>query len=78
MNKKNTNNRVKITSSKSKRMMRLTCFLNEQEYEFIDNYLKQYKIKNKSRWFRETLLIAIYKEIEENYPTLFDEHEMRR
>ncbi len=75
---RNNNKKEKETSSNAKRMMRLTCFLNEQEYEFIDNYLKRYKIKNKSRWLRETLLLAIYKEIEGNYPTLFDEHEMRR
>ncbi|NMA73190.1 MAG: hypothetical protein GX963_03320 [Bacteroidales bacterium] len=75
---RNNNKKEKETSSNVKRMMRLTCFLNEQEYEFIDNYLKRYKIKNKSRWLRETVLLAIYKEIEENYPTLFDEHEMRR
>mgnify|MGYP000911946922 CR=1 FL=1 len=78
MNKKSDNNKERKTSSNSKRMMRLTCFLNEQEYEFIENHLKRYKIKNKSRWLRETLLLAIYKEMEENYPTLFDEHEMRR
>lgn len=78
MDSKEKNKKKKVCPSSTKRMMRLTCFLNEQEYQFIDNYLEKNKIKSKSRWLRETLLRAIYKEMEENYPTLFDEHEMRR
>ncbi|MCK9180268.1 MAG: hypothetical protein PHQ88_07415 [Bacteroides sp.] len=78
MNKQDKNNKKKELSLGSKRLMRLTCFLNEQEYQFIDNYLEKNKITNKSRWLRETVLLSIYKEMDENYPTLFDEHEMRR
>ena len=38
----------------------------------------EYKITNKSRWLRETILMFIHKNMEEDYPTLFGEHDMRR
>lgn len=52
--------------------------LNEEEFKTIDNYLTKYKIKNRSRWFRETLLQHILRVLEKDYPTLFGENEMRR
>ena len=41
-------------------------------------FLEKYKITNKSRWLRETILMFIHKNMEEDYPTLFGEHDMRR
>lgn len=62
-----------------KRHNKLTCLINDDEAHIVDSYLKKYKITNKSRWMRETLLAAIYKKIVlDDYPTLFNEHEMRR
>ena len=48
------------------------------EFYVIDEYLKKYRITNKSNWMRETLLSFIYKNLDEDYPTLFGEHDMRR
>ena len=45
---------------------------------FVERYLEKYKITNKSRWLRETILMFIHKNMEEDYPTLFGEHDMRR
>lgn len=70
--------RVKALSSESKRHHRMICFVNEEEQEIVDRYLKKYKITNKSRWLRETVLMFVYKKLEEDYPTLFGEHDMRR
>ncbi|WP_018109091.1 hypothetical protein [Bacteroides propionicifaciens] len=61
-----------------KRYQRLTCFLSEEELTFIDAYLKNNKIANRSKWLRETILLFIHKDLDNKYPTLFDEHEMRR
>lgn len=61
-----------------KRHQRLTCLLSEEEQTFIDSYLKKNKITNRSRWLRETILLFVHKDLENKYPTLFDEHEMRR
>ena len=56
----------------------MTLLLSEEEQRIIDSYLSRYKITNKSRWLRETILMFIYKNIEKDYPTLFSEHDMRR
>ena len=40
--------------------------------------LKTYKRTNKARWLRETVLTFIHQKMEEDYPTLFNEHDMRR
>ena len=56
----------------------MTCLLSEEEERIIDRYLTKYKITNKSRWFRETVLSVIHKSMDEDYPTLFEEHDMRR
>lgn len=52
--------------------------LTEDEYQLIDFYLRKYKITNRSRWFRETVLNYIFKNMDQDYPTLFSENEMRR
>ncbi|WP_165020397.1 MULTISPECIES: hypothetical protein [unclassified Dysgonomonas] len=52
--------------------------LNEKEYAFICAYIKKYKIENRSRWLRETIISNILKNLDQDYPTLFDENEMRR
>ena len=67
-----TNNgkkRKKVPSSASPRKQRMVI---------IDRYLKHYQITNKARWFRETVLTFIHQKMEEDYPTLFKEHDMRR
>ncbi|MBR3883156.1 MAG: hypothetical protein IKJ31_00130 [Bacteroidaceae bacterium] len=62
----------------AKRNTRIVSLVSEEENKIIDDYLKKYRINNKSNWIRETLLAFIYKNLDEDYPTLFGEHEMRR
>ena len=62
----------------TKRERRMSILLSEDEQLIVDRYLKKYKITNKSRWLRETILMFIHKNMEEDYPTLFGEHDMRR
>lgn len=52
--------------------------LSDEEYNLISLYIKKYKISNKSRWLRETILAHVLKNLEMDYPTLFGENEMRR
>ncbi len=42
------------------------------------SYIKKYKIANRSRWCRETIISHILKSLDQDYPTLFGENEMRR
>lgn len=69
---------VKATSKDPKRRQRIVCLMSEEEMRLVDRYLEKYKITNKSRWFRETVLMFIHKNMEDDYPTLFGEHDMRR
>ena len=62
----------------TKRERRMSILLSEDEQSIVDRYLEKYKITNKSRWLRETILMFIHKNMEEDYPTLFGEHDMRR
>ncbi len=52
--------------------------MSEEEYALIDLYLKKYKITNRSRWFRQLMIGHVLKILEQDYPTLFNENEMRR
>jgi hypothetical protein len=52
--------------------------LADEEYDLIHFYLKKYKITNRSRWYRETILAHVLKSMDKDYPTLFEENEMRR
>lgn len=52
--------------------------LNDEEMNAVERYLSRYKIENRSRWYRETILSHVLKTLEEDYPTLFNENEMRR
>lgn len=60
------------------RVHKITFKLNDEEYKAVERYLSRYKIGNRSRWYRETILSHILKTLEEDYPTLFNENEMRR
>ena len=62
----------------SARDKHVTFSLNSEEYEFVSSYIRKYKISNKSRWLRETVISHILKTLDQDYPTLFDENEMRR
>ncbi|MBO4442221.1 MAG: hypothetical protein J5763_01225 [Bacteroidaceae bacterium] len=62
----------------STRTERYSFLVNPDEKQMIENYLRKYKIQNRSRWMRETLITFIIKNLDQDYPTLFDEQEMRR
>lgn len=70
--------RDKVPAIQPPRSSRMVCLMSEDELRIVEAYLKKYKITNKARWMRETLLATIYKNMEEDYPTLFGEHDMRR
>ena len=69
---------LKMHAEYTKRDRRMSILLSEDEQLIVDRYLEKYKITNKSRWLRETILMFIHKNMEEDYPTLFGEHDMRR
>jgi len=67
-----------ISSPKSVRERRVSFLMNEEEYQMVERHLSKYRITNRSNWYRTTILAHIIKVMEEDYPTLFNEYEMRR
>ena len=49
---------------------------NELELQVFEKYCKKYKVKNKSKFFREAVIASILKKFDDDYPTLFSESEM--
>lgn len=53
------------------RKHKITFMLNDKEMEAIENYLSRYRIRNKSRFYRETIVRHILKQMEKDTPELF-------
>jgi hypothetical protein len=49
--------------------------LNHRELRALGIYCSRYRIKNKSEFFRETIMRAILKRFEEEHPSLWEENE---
>lgn len=63
----------KSTSGRSKLRVHKHLFtLNDLEEKAFRRFLAQYKVSNKSKFIRETLMLTIIRKFEENAPTLFD------
>ena len=60
------------------RNRRISIWLNEDEFKALDRYLIHAETKKRSEHVREVLMRHIWTQLEENYPTLFPENEMRR
>ena len=71
-------NSYKLQDRTKPRTKKAVFLLNDEEYDLIRFYLKKYKIANRSRWVRETVINHVLKNMEQDYPTLFEENEMRR
>ena len=51
--------------------------LNDPELKALEKYCAKYKITNRTRFIRESLMKIILTRMSEDYPTLFEEKEMR-
>lgn len=67
-------NKIKPLSERSAPLRKHRHFfmLNDKENKALERYLDKYKIKNKSKFIRETLMYNVIKRMEEDTPTLFD------
>jgi hypothetical protein len=54
------------------RTHRISFLLNDKEMDAVNRYVSRYKVQNKSKFYRETLIRAILKQFDEDAPTLFD------
>lgn len=69
MTKKTTN---LVSKRNSLRTHRQIFTLNDEENKALNRYISKYKVQNKSKFIRETIMITIIKKMEEDHPTLFD------
>jgi len=74
--RKHHKKKVKTKKNVSKRTHRIVFHLNDKEQEAVEAYIKKYKVKNKSRFLRETIIKAILERFMEDYPTLFEQQEL--
>lgn len=71
-------NKNKLDPNRRLRTKKINCMVSQEEFELIEFYLRKYKITNRSRWFRQLMIGHILRNFEQDYPTLFNENEMRR
>jgi hypothetical protein len=60
-----------------KRTNRIAFVFNDEEMKMLNRFFDKYKVHNKSKWMRETIIGAVLKTFEEDYPKLFEEREMK-
>lgn len=81
MKKASTLDSKKQMSLKKKPLVRdhlVTITFNDPEFKTLEKYCNQYKISNRSRFIRESLMkTMLSRMVEDDYPTLFGEKEMR-
>lgn len=61
-----------IQKRTSLRTHRQLFTLNDEEQKALNRYVTKYKVKNKAKFFRETLMLTIIRKFEQDHPTLFD------
>lgn len=66
-------NRKKVKDNSLKRVYRKSILFNKREMQAINHYCKKYKIRNKSKFMRETIIASILKKFDEDYPSLFEQ-----
>lgn len=54
------------------RKNRQSILFNEREMKAIEAYCRKYKVSNKSKFMRETIITEVLRKFDEDYPTLFD------
>ena len=66
-----------VKPPKMNRSNKVTISLNDKEMRVLEQFYEKYKIEKRSRFLRETIMLAILKKFNEDYPKLFNENEMR-
>jgi hypothetical protein len=54
------------------RKNRHALLFNNRELKAIEAYCSRYKVENKSKFMRETILSEVHKKFDEDYPSLFE------
>jgi len=57
---------------KLKRKHTIQFLFNDLELQAFEKYCKKYRIKNKSKFIRETVMTQVLEQFDKDYPSLFD------
>lgn len=68
---------VRFVAPKPPRRRTVSILLNDAEYKAISDYCKEFKVSNRSKWIRETLMVEVIKRLEANTPLLFSDEDLR-
>jgi hypothetical protein len=69
---------MKSTLSKSSKLPRnkkATISFNDLEHQALEKYCKKYKVRNKTKFMRETIMRAVISKFSDDYPTLWDQNQ---
>ena len=61
-----------LSKRNSLRTHRQIFTLNDEENKALNRYIEKYKVQNKSKFLRETVMLCVIRKFEEDHPTLFD------
>jgi hypothetical protein len=61
-----------------RRKHKSVILLNDKEQEAFEVYCKRYKVKNKARFIRESVMRVVMDQFMEDYPTLFEKKDLDR
>jgi hypothetical protein len=64
---------INKVDSNYKRTKRKTICFNNYEIEALNKYYKKYKIDNRSKFMRESIMKVVLKKFSDDYPTLWDQ-----
>ena len=62
-------------TEKLKRNNNVQILFNDLEMEALNKYFKKYKVSNRSKFIRETVIKSVLQKFEEDYPSLFEAEE---
>ncbi len=57
---------------KLRRKNEIKFLFNDLELEAFNKYCAKYKIENKSKFIRETIMTEVLEQFDRDYPSLFD------
>ncbi len=63
---------VNNSKQKLKRKNPIRFMFNDLELAAFEKYCKKYRIKNKSKFIRETVMTEVLVQFDKDYPSLFD------
>jgi hypothetical protein len=60
-----------------KRINKKVIAFNNKELNAIEMFCEKYRIENKAQFMRETIISSILKKFSDDYPTLWDDQQLR-